>query len=66
MSIDKIKCCSIHTQEKEDKGECCQQEEQERAEALTYEYRLKPGLEPKSVSQLLQEGMELQRRLEDE
>ena len=37
MSVDKTKCCGIHTQEKEDKGECCQQEEQERAEALTYE-----------------------------
>ena len=41
MSIDKTKRCSIHTQEKEDKGECCQQEEQERAEALTYEHSIK-------------------------
>ena len=37
MSIDPKKCCGTHSKEKEDKGECCQQEEQERAEALTYE-----------------------------
>ena len=37
MSIDPNKCCGEHTKAKEDKGECCQQEEQERAEALTYE-----------------------------
>jgi len=41
MSVDKTKCCGIHTQEKEDKGECCQQEDQERAEALTYEHSIK-------------------------
>jgi len=41
MPIDKTKCCGIHTQEKEDNGECCQQEEQERAEALTYEHSIK-------------------------
>ena len=27
----------MHSKEKEDKGECCQQDEQENAEALTYE-----------------------------
>ena len=27
----------MHSKEKEDNGECCQQEEKERAEALTYE-----------------------------
>ena len=27
----------MHSKEKEDNGECCQQEEQDRAEALTYE-----------------------------
>ena len=37
MSIDKTKCCGAHTQEKEESGECCQIEAQERAEALTYE-----------------------------
>ena len=41
MSIDKTKYCSIHTQEKEESGECCQLEEQERAEALTYEHSIK-------------------------
>ena len=28
----------MHSKEKEDNGECCQQEEQEKAEALTYEH----------------------------
>ena len=37
MPIDPKKCCGTHSKEKEDNGECCQQEEQERAEALTYE-----------------------------
>ena len=38
MSIDPKKCCATHSKEKEDNGECCQlEEEQERAEALTYE-----------------------------
>ena len=60
MPIDLKKCCGTHSKEKEDNGECCQQSGQENAEALTYEN------EAKSVSQLLQEGMKLQRRLEDE
>ena len=62
MPIDETKCCNMHTKEKENSGECCQMEEQEKAEQGTYEYHIKPGPEPKSVSQLLQEGMELQRR----
>ena len=41
MPINPNKCCGMHSQEKEDKGECCQQEEQERAEALTYEHSIK-------------------------
>ena len=36
MSIDAKKTCNTHTKEKEEKGECCQ-EQKERAEALTYE-----------------------------
>jgi len=56
----------MHSKEKEDNGECCQQEEQERAEQRTYEHRTKTRPEPKSVSHLLQEGMEQQRRLENE
>ena len=55
MSIDETKCCNMHTKEKEELGECCQTKVTE-----------EPGSEPKSVSQLLQEGMELQRRSEDE
>ena len=66
MSIDPNKCCGEHTKAKEDSGECCQLENQEKAEQDTYEYNTKIGPEPKSVSKLLQEGMELQRRLEDE
>ena len=66
MSIDTTKRCNTHTEEKEKSGECCQQEAQEKAEQDTYEHRIKTGPEPKSVSQLLQEGMEIQRRLEDE
>ena len=38
MSIDLKKCCGMHSKEKEDNGECCQQEEQERAHQLTYEH----------------------------
>ena len=41
MSIDLKKCCGTHSKEKEDKGECCLQEAQERAEALTYEHSIK-------------------------
>ena len=37
MPIDLKKCCGMHSKEKEDKGECCQQSDQENAEALTYE-----------------------------
>jgi len=50
MPIDLKKCCGTHSKEKEDNGECCQTKDEEE----------------KSVSQLLQKGMELQRRLEDE
>ena len=51
MSIEEKQTCNMHTKEKENSGTCCQ---------------TKVNEEPKSVSQLLQEGMELQRRLEDE
>ena len=37
MPIDTTKRCNIHTEEKEQSGECCQQENQEKAEQLTYE-----------------------------
>ena len=37
MSIDVKKTCNTHTKEKEKSGTCCQVEEQDRAEALTYE-----------------------------
>ena len=55
MSVEKTECCNMHTEEKEKSGTCCQSK-----------VNGEPGPEPKSVSQLLQEGMELQRRLEDE
>ena len=42
MPIDRKKCCGTHSKEKEDKGECCQtKDEQENAEALTYEHSIK-------------------------
>ena len=42
MPIDPKKCCGMHTKEKEENGDCCQTvEEQERAEALTYEHSIK-------------------------
>ena len=48
MSIDLKKCCGTHSKEKEDNGECCQiKEEKDNAAALTYEYSIKPGPEPK-------------------
>ena len=37
MSIDEEKTCNMHTKEKEKSGTCCQTEEKDRAEALTYE-----------------------------
>ena len=38
MSIDEEKTCNMHTKEKEKSGTCCQvKDEQENAEALTYE-----------------------------
>ena len=37
MSIDPKKCCGMHSKEKEKNGECCQLEEQEKAEQETYE-----------------------------
>jgi len=66
MPIDETKCCGGHTKKKEESGECCQIGEQQKEEQSTYEYNVKIGPQPKSVSQLLQEGMELQRRLENE
>ena len=47
MSIDKTKCCNIHTKEKEQSGECCQLEDQKKAEQNTYEYTIKQGPELK-------------------
>ena len=41
MSIDETKYCQIHTEQKKESGECCQQEEQERAEQRTYEHSIK-------------------------
>ena len=68
MPIDETKCCKGHTKKKEESGECCQAEKQQKAEQQTYEYSVKLSSQPKnkSVSQLLQEGMELERRLENE
>ena len=40
MPIDPNKCCGGHTKEKEQSGECCQLENQEKAEQDTYEYHV--------------------------
>ena len=40
MPIDKTKCCNVHTEEKEKSGECCQLEDQEKAEQDTYEHSI--------------------------
>ena len=40
MPIDKTKCCNIHTEEKEQSGECCQLEGQQKAEQDTYEHSI--------------------------
>ena len=68
MSIEEKQTCNMHTKEKEKSGTCCLVADQENAEQLTYEHHAEVGPAPKeqSVSELLQEGMELQRRLEDE
>jgi len=42
VPIDPKKCCGMHSKKREEDGECCQtKEEQERAEALTYEHSIK-------------------------
>ena len=37
MPIDKTKCCKIHTEEKEESGECCQLDEKNDREQATDE-----------------------------
>ena len=37
MPIDETKCCGKHTKKKEESGECCQIQDQEKAEQDTYE-----------------------------
>ena len=51
MSIDPKKCCGGHTKEKEKSGECCQTEDQEKAEQDTYEYNVTIGPEPKEINE---------------
>ena len=41
MSVDPQKCCKLHTEKKEQDGECCQLSTQEQAEQQTYEYTVK-------------------------
>ena len=49
MPIDKTKCCNVHTEEKEKSGECCQLDDQEKAEQDTYEYLINTE-EPKWIN----------------
>ena len=37
MPVDPKKCCDTHSKEKEDDGKCCQLNEKDNAEQLTYE-----------------------------
>ena len=47
MPIDETKTCNMHTNEKKDNGTCCQiKDEQENAEALTYEHSVFKTKEP--------------------
>ena len=51
MPIDLKKCCGTHSKEKEDNGECCQLEDQEKAEQSTYEHSIKTvSKEPKWIN----------------
>jgi len=52
MPIDEKKTCNMHTSEKEKSGTCCRvNEEQEKAEQLTYEYHSKVGPAPKEPNE---------------
>ena len=51
MPIDETKCCGGHTKKKEESGECCQTQDQEKAEQDTYEYSIKTGPEPKETNE---------------
>ena len=46
MPIDPKKCCGMHSKEKEDNGECCQLEDQKKAEQnIKSIYKIKTGTE---------------------
>ena len=47
MSIDPKKCCGMHSKKREEDGECCQQEDQEKAEQDTYEHCVRIEEQPK-------------------
>ena len=50
MPIDEKQTCNMHTKEKEKLGTCCRvNEEQEKAEQLTYEHHAKVGPAPKEI-----------------
>ena len=51
MPIDETKCCGEHTKKKEESGECCQTQDQEKAEQDTYEYNVKIGPEPQGQNE---------------
>ena len=40
MPVGETKYCEGHTKKKEESGECCQSEDQEKAEQQTYEHSL--------------------------
>ena len=51
MPIDETKCCGGQTKNKVESGECCQTQDQEKAEQDTYEYSIKTSPEPKEINE---------------
>ena len=52
MPIDEKQTCNMHTKEKEKSGTCCRvNEEQEKAEQLTYEHNVLVGPAPKEQNE---------------
>jgi len=52
MSIEEKQTCNMHTKEKEKSGTCCRvNEDQEKAEQLTYEYTVKIPEQRKVVNE---------------
>ena len=51
MPIEEKQTCNMHTKEKEKLGTCCQIDEKENAEQLTYEHCVRVGPAPKGENE---------------